>query len=336
MLTESFLLPIPYIRHIAEQLREMGADVERWLAMSQLSEAKLSSPAFKLDSFRFEALVCNAIAMTGEPALGLLVGQRLTIASHGLLGLAVVSCSTVLEGAEILARFMPVRTSLVSFVVEGTPQGARVCFEGSGPAGDTRRAVLEAVVLSVKNVLDTISVGRCQVSGVAFAFDEPGYAALARELFGCEIEYGASWSGFSLPLKALEVPLKTADPEALREAALVCQRELDALTADESVSARARRVILAKRDGMPSLEVTARMLHMTTRTLHRRLVDEGTSFREIIEEVRHTLAVEHLKSGRSSLQEIAYMLGYSDLANFRRAFKRWEAVPPSSFRRRAG
>jgi AraC-like DNA-binding protein len=185
----------------------------------------------------------------------------------------------------------------------------------------------------VKNVLDTISVGHCQVSGVAFSFDEPGYASLARELFGCEVEYGASWSGFSLPLKAVEVPLKTADPEALREAALVCQRELDALTADESVSARVRRVILAKRDGMPSLEVTARMLHMTPRTLHRRLVNEGTSFRGIIEEVRHTLAVEHLKSGRSSMQEIAYMLGYSDLANFRRAFKRWEAVPPSSLKK---
>lgn len=336
MPTESFLLPLPYIRHIAEQLREMGVDVERWLAMSQLSEAKLSSRTFKLDSLRFEAIICSAIAMTGEPALGLLVGQRLTIASHGLLGLAVVSCSTVLEGAEVLARFMPVRTSLVSFAVEGTPQGARVCFDGAGLVGDTRRAVLEAVVLSVKNVLDTISVGHCQVSGVAFAFEDPGYASLARELFGCEIEYGASWSGFSLPLKSLEAPLKTADPEALREAALVCQRELDALTADASVSARVRRVILAKRDGMPSLQVTARMLHMTPRTLHRRLVDEGTSFRGIIEEVRHTLALQHLRSGRSSMQEIAYMLGYSDLANFRRAFKRWEAVPPSSFKKSTG
>lgn len=73
---------------------------------------------------------------------------------------------------------------------------------------------------------------------------------------------------------------------------------------------------------------------MTPRTLHRRLIDEGTSFRELLEEVRHTLAVEHLKSGRFSIEEIAYTLGYSDLANFRRAFKRWEDVPPSESRAR--
>ena len=332
MLKEDFLLPVLYIRHIAEQLREMGADIERWLAMSQLSEARLSSPTFKLDSPGFDALVRNAMTMTREPALGLLVGQRLTVASHGLLGLAAVSCGTVLEAAELLVRFMPVRTSLVSSAVEGTPQGARVRFDETRPPGDTRRAVLEAVVLSVKNVLGTISVGHCQVSGVSFAFEEPGYASLARELFGCDVEYGTSWTGFSLPSKSLEVPLKTADPEALSAAAMVCQRELDALTADESVSARVRRAVLAKRDGIASLQVTARMLNMTARTLHRRLVEEGTSFRAIIEEVRHKLALEYLKGGRSNMQEIAYMLGYSDLANFRRAFKRWEAVPPTSFK----
>jgi AraC-like DNA-binding protein len=78
------------------------------------------------------------------------------------------------------------------------------------------------------------------------------------------------------------------------------------------------------------------MLHMTPRTLHRRLVDEGTSFHDLLEDVRRTLAVEHVKSGRLSIEEIAYMLGYSDLANFRRAFRRWESVPPSAYRAAQG
>lgn len=73
---------------------------------------------------------------------------------------------------------------------------------------------------------------------------------------------------------------------------------------------------------------------MTPRTLHRRLVDEGTSYRELVEAVRHTLAVEHLKSARFSVNEVAFRLGYTDIANFRRAFKRWEGVPPSTYRER--
>ena len=86
---------------------------------------------------------------------------------------------------------------------------------------------------------------------------------------------------------------------------------------------------------LPSLNVTARLFHLTPRTLHRRLLDEGSSFKEILEQVRH-LAVEYLKAGHLSIEEIAYTLGYTDMANFRRAFKRWEAMPPSRYRAAQG
>ena len=82
----------------------------------------------------------------------------------------------------------------------------------------------------------------------------------------------------------------------------------------------------------PGPNVTARLFHLTPRTLHRRLLEEGTSFKEILEQVRHTLAVEYLKAGHLSIEEIAYTLGYTDMANFRRAFKRWEVMPPSRYR----
>jgi len=194
--------------------------------------------------------------------------------------------------------------------------------------------VLEAVVLSIKNILDAISMGACTVDEVVFAFGQPEYAGVARDLFGTTVRWGASWTGFTLPAEVMDVPLKMADPSAFEEAAKICQRELDKLTADESFAARVRRLLLEKQSGFPGLRVTARLFHTTPRTLHRRLLEEGTSFRQILEEVRHALAVEHVKSARFSMEEIAYTLGYSDLANFRRAFKRWESVPPSAYRAR--
>ena len=86
----------------------------------------------------------------------------------------------------------------------------------------------------------------------------------------------------------------------------------------------------------PGPNVTARLFHLTPRTLHRRLLEEGASFKDILEQVRHTLAVEYLKAGHLSIEEIAYSLGYTDMANFRRAFKRWEAMPPSRYRAAQG
>jgi AraC-like DNA-binding protein len=170
------------------------------------------------------------------------------------------------------------------------------------------------------------------VRAIAFPFAAPDYAPLAREIFGCQVHYDQSWAGFSVARAALELPIKLADQAAFQEAAEICQRELERLAANETLAARVRRLLLEKQHGFPTLNVTARMLHMTPRTLHRRLVAEGSSYREQLEAVRHTLALEHVKSGRFSMDEIAYRLGYTDLANFRRAFKRWESMPPSAYR----
>ena len=87
-----------------------------------------------------------------------------------------------------------------------------------------------------------------------------------------------------------------ADPATFAQAAAICQRRLDKLQQNTSLSAQVRRIMLEKQNGFPSLNVTARLFHMT-RTLHRRLQDEGTSYKDILENVRHMLALEHLKAG---------------------------------------
>jgi AraC-like DNA-binding protein len=328
---EKLTLPIPYVQHIAELIRSMGHDPERWLALGGLTNADLS-PDRELDYAQFELLARNAVVITGEPALGLFIGARLGAVSHGILGFAAVNSATIREGLELVERYSRIRTSLVSISLVRAPHGLRVRFDEARPLGDIQRTVLEAVMLSIGNVLRADSTGICHIDEVAFAFPDPGYAALARDMFGCAVTYGATWSGFTVAGESLDVPLRTSDREALREATLICQRELEHLTNDESTSSRVRRLLLGAHDSFPSLQVTARLLHVTPRTLHRRLLDDGTSFRALLEEVRHALAVEHVRSGRLSMQEIAFRLGYSDVANFRRAFKRWEEAPPSAFK----
>lgn len=334
MRDQAFTLPVLYLRHLAEQIEALGGDVRQWLERSQLREVQLHDPALSLALPVFHQLVLDALLLANEPALGLLVGERLGVNTHGILGYAALHSGTIREALALVERYAGLRLSLVSIAHEIHPGEVRIVFAETYPLGEIRRPLLEAVVLSIKNILDSISMGVCRVGEVVFPFDAPGYADLALDLFGTPVRYGQRWAGFTLPPQALDVPLKMADPEAFREAAEICQRELDKLTANESVAARVRRLLLEKQRGFPSLQVTARLFSMTPRTLHRRLLEEGTSFRGLLEEVRHTLAAEHLKSGRFTVDEIAYTLGYSDLANFRRAFKRWESIAPSEYRAR--
>jgi len=328
---DDLTIPVEYVRLIAEQLRSTGASVDEWLRRSGVPEADLSEPDRLLPYPKFRRLVLDALAAAREPALGLFVGERLVASTHGMVGAAAVNSSTVRQALDMVERFARLRSSVIAISHEVSVREVRVIFSETLPLGDIQRPLFEAVVLSIKNVLDEITMGTCQVREVAFPFEEPEYAALARDVFGCKVRYGQKWTGFSGAPDVLELPLKLADPAAFEEAALICQRELDRIAAHESMGARVRRLLLEKQTGFPSLQVTARLFHMTPRTLHRRLVDEGTSYRELLESVRHTLAVEHVKSGYFSMEEIAYRLGYTDLANFRRAFKRWEGVPPSAY-----
>ena len=328
----NFTLPAQYIRQVADQIESMGGDVALWLKQVDQTAAPEGDPLQSLSYQTFHRLIESALTITNEPAFGLLVGERLQINSHGILGYAAMNSGTLRQLLDLFEKFIKVRTTLVSASHEVHGESLRIIFHEACPLGTIRGPVLETIILTIKNLLDFITMGAHHIDCVYFPFNEPDYADLAHDLFKCEVRYGQTWAGFTLPVAAIDEPLKMADPTTFNEASQICQRELDQITQPRSLSARIKRVMLEKQSGFPTLNVTARLFHLTPRTLHRRLQDEGTSYKEILESVRHMLALEHLKSDRLSIQEVAYLLGYTDLANFRRAFKRWEAVAPSTYR----
>lgn len=329
---QDFTLPIHYIRLIAEQVTQMGIDTPTWLATADLSEADLADASRSISYPVFHRLMSEGLRITNEPAMGLLVGERMRINTHGMLGYAAMNSATLRQALDLFERFIGLRTTLVSVRHEIEGEAMNLIFDPTRAMGEIEVAVLEAIVLTVKNLLDHITMGHCQVMRVCFQFPAPPHADLARDMFKCEVQWGRRWSGFSVPLRIMDEPLSSADPASFQEAERICQRELDRRAEQSSMSARVRRLMLETQNGFPSLQVTARLFHLTPRTLHRRLLDEGTSYHDILEDVRHRLAVQHLQGTQLSIQEIAYLLGYNDQANFRRAFKRWEGMAPSEFR----
>jgi AraC-like DNA-binding protein len=331
-------VPLEYVRSIADYMRSSGTSVEQWLAASELPAVELVRPQRTIPFSAFRRLVGAAMAATREPALGLFVGQRTGATSHGMVGAAAVHSGSVRQALDTVARYAGTRTGLLTIrhATEGDRQ--RVSFSGLVPLGDMERPVLELAVLSVKNILDEITLGTVGVIDVAFHFADPGYSALANEFFGCPVEYSQAWTGFEVPVSALDRRLHRPDPQAYEEAADVCRRELRSIAENTSWAARLRRIFLEHQDhsGFPSLHIAARQLHLTPRTLHRRLEEEETSFREELDSVRHMLALSYLRSPRLGVREVAYRLGYTDTSNFRRAFKRWQGQTPRETRSETG
>jgi AraC-like DNA-binding protein len=331
-------LPIYYLRQVAQTISDMGVDVHAWLARSGLQESQLDDTNQTLTFATFRTLVLDALSMTQEPALGLLVGSHLRLNTHGVLGYAAMNCSTLQQTIEVLERYSLLRTPLVKLQHQMINGQLHVMVVENFPLGDIRQVMLEAALLGVKNVVDFLAAGARPISPVTqvvFACARPAYAPLAVKIFQCEVVYDQPWTGFVLPAETASRPLHPIDPNTYQEALTICQRALDKIIQDETLAMRVRRILLERSTAFPSLQLTARLFHMTPRTLHRNLLLEGSSYRSILEEVRHTLAIEHLKTDRLNIQEIAFTLGYSDMANFRRAFKRWQGLAPSDFRQQA-
>ncbi|MFN9732000.1 MAG: AraC family transcriptional regulator ligand-binding domain-containing protein [Pseudomonadota bacterium] len=328
-------LPALYLRLFAERVEAAGHDPAAWLAGAGLSAAQLADPALHVSLPALRRLLASALALAGEPALGLLVGRRLLVGAHGALGFAAVNAGSLRQVVDVLERFIGTRFPPVA--LSHVEHGGRFVLRIDEllPLAEARRPVLEALLLALRNALDAVSLGAAGVVRATFPFPAPPYAPLVRELFACEVRWGAASAGLELAAQAVHAPLRTADPAAFDAAVRLCERELAALRGADTQAGRLRRALLQHGPATTGLTLAARLLHTTPRTLHRRLVAEGTSFRALQDDVRHRLALEHLEEGRLALKQIAHLLGYDDLANFRRAFRRWEGVAPGEWRRGA-
>lgn len=322
-------LPNHYILQIVDIVANLGVPTDGWLRHLGIAADESEESLITMPWATFRQLLLDAGRFSNDKALGLLIGERLLINTHGILGYAALSSGTTRQVVELLERYLVLRTDLVT--MESTQQGDRlwVSFYENRPLEDIRRPVTEAIVLAIRNILDFTTMGTCNISEVTFPFD--GDEKLATAMFRCPVSYNQDSAGFSLPLATIDQPLKLANTVSFQEGLKVCQQELEKLSSEQTWALRVRRIMLQSTHGFPSLKMTARRFHVTPRTLHRRLIEEGTSYRDILEDVRHQLAIRYLETGQMTVQEISYALGYSDIANFRKAFKRWESVPPSTY-----
>jgi AraC-like DNA-binding protein len=153
-------------------------------------------------------------------------------------------------------------------------------------------------------------------------------------LFDCPILFDAEAIEIHLSSESLDVPLEMSDAEMAR----ICEERCEMILARLGVAGgfvdRVRAELLSGPRRFPDLDTVARAMAVSPRTLCRRLNEEGASFRQVLDDVRKSLALDYVESSDLPLQQIAALLGYEEPANFHRAFRKWVGVTPGRYRRR--
>lgn len=323
-------VPVNYVRNLLELISEVGVDTRRLLREVGLTEEAIYNPEPTLRFEQFRQVMVGAREMTGNPALGLVLGQQLTLTAHGLLGYAAISSVDLGDALRLLERYFRTRTRLSVPRIESSTEGVRFCLLESVLLGDIRETYLEVVVAAVVGGIRYLLGERFRGVVLELPYAPPAHADRYRELLEMPVEFGAEVAALRLPHSLLNEPFTLSDPASRHMAAQKCEQELRRLEADQDWASRVYARLMQAEGMLPSLEQLAGNFHVTSRTLRRYLNALGVSYRSLLEEVRMTKAMAYLKAN-ITVQQVASRLGYADPSNFARAFRKWTGHPPSHF-----
>ncbi len=299
-----------------------------------LSEFNLDDPLVRLPAAGQVRLLEYAAEETDDTAFGLHLAEGANPRKAGLLFYVVSAAKNLGEAMALFARFS--RMVNESARVKITQRSDSVVIE-RGFVGIQRRRARQLsefeVALAVK-VTRVITGREIRPVRVAFAHARNADLREFERFFGCPVEFGAPADQMEFSNATLALALVTEDPHLLETLRPFCEqaaraRNTAACALRASVENEVGRLLP---QGQAKAETVARALALSVRTLSRRLSEEGTTFAAVVEELRHTLALQYLKDSGFSLAQIARLLGYEGPTSFNHAFKRWTGRSPSAAR----
>jgi AraC-like DNA-binding protein len=324
-----FDLPGAYIKDLVELTGRWNVRPEELLDGLPITAAELAAPTTRVPLRVCEAILARALQLTHEPALAIHVGTQMRVSSHGFLGFAAMTASTMREAIELACRFASTRTSAIGLTLYVEDETATLVIEERTSLGTLREFVVLALIVGFWQLGQALT-GKVLDGKGECMFAEPAY--LKGMPFAGRLRFGCTANRLVFSAKELELPLTSADPVAMQLAREQCERELAAVV-DAGIPARVRAALMSA-DGMPSLVELAKDLRMSPRTLKRRLAEHDTTYSTLRDDVRRQRALLLLDNRGLAIGDVAAKLGYSELPNFTRAFRKWTGMTPLAYRER--
>ncbi|MFP3540851.1 AraC family transcriptional regulator [Pseudomonas sp. SIMBA_021] len=323
----------PLLKYLlyAEQL---GIATEPALAAAGLSAAQLNDTSLRLPMEVHERLLDYFCQHSGDPLFGLNSARFVKPSSWNVLGYITMNCATL---GEAMGRIMPFEKlvgDMGTSRAEVAGNQVRLIWSCRHQRPDIRRHLVENVLASWLLYARWIADSQLSPSAVWFehALPEPVEAAQYEALFGCPVLFQQPCSALVAPLEYLQMPLRQADARLLKTLEEHAQAMMASL-GDAPLALQVHNVLRQLlKDGLPRKEQVAQHLHLSVRTLQRQLQQAGTSYQQILDDLRQELAEHYLRHSELSIQGISDCLGFTEPRSFHRSFKTRTGLTPGQFR----
>jgi len=323
--------PIAFVKAIVLAYQKADKNPSRVLELAHITPAQLADPSTRISAAQFERISAAAMRELDDEALGWF-GRRLPWGSYGMLARASISAPNLKVALQRWCRHHGLLTDDITLQLHMTADTARISLTEQRDLGALREFCLVSVLRNIHGLACWLIDSRIPLTGAWFTFPAPAHEAVYKVLFSAPslfqsaqaaIEFDSSY--LTLPVRRNEAALQQMLQHALPLTVLQYRR-------DRLLVQRVRQALSNHAEQTHSAEELAALLHISSRTLHRQLNDEGVALQTLKNEVRQSRAIELLLRSSQPIKQVAAAVGFQNEKSFIRAFTAWTGQPPAQFR----
>ena len=318
---------------VLRDIRQRGLPEEPLFAGTALNSAQLESGSdINVDDFL--QLLENARNCTGDETLGLMIGRHANVAAFGPVGGASATAPTLREGLQVLENFSRLHATHVRISLSSQLACLSIRIRYLVPLGEVGRFHAETATLFIQHYVEMLTGQPLNDALYCLPFENPGYDEAYAQCMHSPVSFGHEATRVDLPHHWLDLQSPYFNAEMWNQAQFYLAQRMKEMSTDteNTYTQHIRAQLRSFEPPLPDLDTIVGKMHLSSRTLNRRLQQEGSSFRDIRADVLQRWARQYLAETEHTVEAIAALLGYQDTANFRRAFRQREGCSPSQFR----
>ena len=329
---EPITVSVTVLSQLFLYLASLKVDIDRFLHSVGIDPASVKSPDARIPIETYLLIQDEAAEYVHDPYLGLHMGEFAEAGSWSILGYMMMNCKNLAEAAEKSGRYQRIIGNLIEARSQFRFNKMKAIFFTPPHAPKMSRHCFEAAFSSSVRMMRTLTGVKLSPLEVTFIYPEPESTAEYERIFCCPVLFGQKENSMTMDMRLGNTPVRMANPgllEYFEKYARDFQAEMD--RKDEHTRTVTRIILAHLDDENLSIDKVAREMSVSVRTLQNYLQAEGVVFSDLLKDIRERLAKKYLHEDYS-VEQITYLLGFSEPSVFRKAFKKWAGVTPREFR----
>ncbi|TKE99061.1 AraC family transcriptional regulator [Vibrio kanaloae] len=313
-------------------LAQRGADIDTLLASAGLESLDWQNPNGKLTYADKLSIFSVANQSFPHDGLGLWLGEHASLSRFGVLGYALSTSHNVGEAIKSGFKYLRLNGPIFSVKLIVDTEYAVIQIENTLEVGELLPFCNEYFLSSIVSLFKELTGDQLAIQTLSFPYDQPSYAKLYEERFQCPVVFRDNFCELRFGASVLSKTLATRDTTTLKRYLASCQSIVETLDSKHLLTSQIKTIFYQTAGNFPTIEQLAVEFGCSSRTLRRELISHNSNYQALLTEIRVELAKELLLGTTMNIDDIGERLGYSDPANFRRAFKGWLHKTPTQFR----